>query len=117
MNNDPWELLREARDRLSLHMETYFSQQKGTMFLTIGLVERIDAALAEHDNVGNEDVVWNKVRKDSSWQCADLGNAYLEIFNTVDGTRWFWSARTDTKGESSTEDEAKAAAIAAVKGT
>ena len=49
MNNDPWELLREARDRLSLHMETYFSQQKGTMFLTIGLVERIDAVLAARD--------------------------------------------------------------------
>ena len=45
------DLLREARDRLSLHMEIYFSQQKGSMFLTIDLVDRIEAALAKSQRV------------------------------------------------------------------
>lgn len=40
-------LLAEARDRLSLHMETYFAQQGGSMFLTVALIDKIEAALAE----------------------------------------------------------------------
>ena len=39
-------LLREARARLWLHMETYFSQQGGTMFSTFELVQKIDRALS-----------------------------------------------------------------------
>lgn len=42
-------LLREARARLWLHMETYFAQQGGTMFSTFEFIQKIDRFFAKGD--------------------------------------------------------------------
>jgi hypothetical protein len=103
-------LLREARDRLALHMETYFSQQKGTMFLTIGLVERIDAALAAREAEENVEVRWSP-SMDGGY-IFDNGATELRLWPW--GDKWCWDATVN--GECNTLDEAQRAALAAARG-
>jgi hypothetical protein len=117
MTADPWALLREARDRLSLHMETYFSQQNGSMFLTIDLVNRIDAALAGRQDSATDVVEWTKGASEDDYTYAQLdSDTYVDVIQ-ADG-QWRWSALREQGcgGYCATEAEAKSAAIAAARG-
>ncbi len=121
------DLLREARDRLSLHMEIYFSQQKGSMFLTIDLVDRIEAALAERqdsakDVVESDAVEWRDCLAvdESMFLAADLSDKVKVSVYQEEATpgAYAWRAvRIEAqKGTATTETEAKEAAIAAARG-
>jgi len=119
-NTDPWALLREARDRLSLHMETYFSQQKGSMFLTIDLVDRIDAALAGRAEGSTEGVVESDPWWSIAQQRANEGRYEMIVWRRS-LSEWCWDVhvfgqRSAANGVFTTEAEAKSAAIAAAKG-
>jgi len=57
-------LLRKARAQLWLHMETYFSQQGGTMFSTFELVQKIDRAVGDPTTPG---ITLEMAQKHPAW--------------------------------------------------
>ncbi len=118
--HDPWALLREARDELSV-LASYVGHPD-TVWPNVGLKttaqchkimrDRIDAALAAHDAVppGEEAVEWQTDAFGLDYH--RQGNMLLMVVQTLDGN-WGWETRVE--GYAATEAEAKAAAIAAAR--
>ena len=96
-------LLTEARNRLSLHMETYFAQQRGTMFQTIGLVERLDEVLAEPMTPVEQE----NARLEFMWQEMMQGREEYRVESCMAGVR---ADNAERREQARTEerDEARA---------
>lgn len=120
--HDPWALLREARDELSV-LASYVGHPD-TVWPNVGLKttakchkimrDRIDAALAAHDAVPSSEVKWRQPCYGSHIYDDGIFRHKVELW----GSKWRWFVAIDyrTDGFSPSLDEAKAAAIAAARG-
>jgi NOL1/NOP2/fmu family ribosome biogenesis protein len=116
---DPWALLREARNELSV-LASYV-EDPDTKWTTVGLKvtakaqkklrDSIEAALAGRQDSATDVVEWTTDAFGNNY--VKQGNVLLQVAETIDG-RWAWGMRVE--GDKPTLDEAKSAAIAAAKG-
>lgn len=105
MTVNPWALLREAREALA--------SDKGYTLEVQNLFKRMDAALAEQEKP-----------VEVQWKAAEYGLQYANNYDGANTTlriaprsgvkgKWAWDATV--YGYADTEEEAKAAAIAAAR--
>lgn len=116
---DPWELLRQARDEIvDLWRDTDCSQHLkadcSTCLHQTTALDRIDAALKEYD----ASVEWSNPYFGPT-HFANVGNASISVTKDWSGGSWWWTISriiiAPTEGHARTEEEAKAAAIAAAR--
>jgi hypothetical protein len=124
-DNNPWELLREARNELAV-LASYVGHPD-TKWPTVGLMltavaqkklhDRIDAALAEHNST-TDIVEWNKVNENFSTAYPDIQTSLTVSRFDLTQQKWRWDAEVEIKkaGYCDTEEEAKAAALKAARG-
>ncbi len=102
---NPWELLREARTHIV---------EVAVQGCDDRLLDRIDAALKEHETP----VEWVCPRLGLT-HFASVGNASVSVSKQIGNDYWWWTINRivlgPTEGWAKTEEEAKAAAIAAAR--
>ena len=115
--HDPWALLREARESMGVLVDVGWipAEMSNVESRAVECIKRIDAALAEHDAVppSEEKVEWSTggpLGVESAW--ID-GDCLLRVRWT--GHDALWDATR--QGREADEKKAKAAAIAAARGT
>jgi hypothetical protein len=124
-NNDPWELLRKARNELAVlasyvgHPDTVWPNA-GLMMTAKAhkrMVAHIDAALAEHDSA-TDAVEWSKVNENFSTAYPDIETSLTVSRFDLTQQKWRWDAEVEIKkaGYCDTESEAKEAALKAARG-
>lgn len=111
-------LLREARDAVEWDFDWSEHSQASDRKVALDLLSRIDAALAEHDAEERADsatpvVEWEQ--RQGSY-IHDDGVSELRVYLWGDEWHWHTVVEHRASGTCATEDEAKAAAIAAARG-
>jgi hypothetical protein len=111
-DNDPWELLREARAAL---VDSGYDA-------SIPVFARIDAALAEWQDSTKDVVEWesgdNYNCEGKTWCSTRIGDRVIEIHAWDKAeTRFYWRvfSTLDEEGHQPTLEEAKKAALAAAR--
>ena len=116
MTNDPWALLREARNLVGFCPTT----QEG-IDSVCKVRDRIDAALAERQDSAKDDMEWEEGEnyEGKHWWDTTIGDraVHVEAWDKG-GTRFYWRvfSTLDEEGHQPTLADAKAAAIAAARG-
>ena len=121
--HDPWALLAAARGSVLQHKERLLDCDHDAETCTcdlaaqkIVLLDRIDAALAEHADSDTPVVEWCAVG--DTWATAyPVDGVEMTVMRWADGPwKWWTKLETSAQGTASTEEEAKSAAIAAARG-
>jgi hypothetical protein len=117
MANDPWALLREAREYVESAADDGISPGEGWAILA-----RIDAALAEQQDsakdVVESEVEWNNHNAQFSTAYPDDETSLTVCRFDLTQQQWRWDMNREVKkrGYCATEADAKSAAIAAARG-